>query len=179
MLLQTTSVSMVRRSHFITPVLWLFVGIAGCSSTSQPKTTFSSPTPLYFDSFYSNKNKELHALYHQHQEWRDTPYKEGGLGKTGVDCSGFVHLTYGTKFGLHIPRTTKKLQNVGKKIVKDQLLPGDLVFFKTGFFTRHVGIYFQNNLFLHASTKKGVILSDLQQPYWSKAYWKAVRILPH
>ncbi len=95
----------------------------------------------------------------------------------GIDCSGFVYITYKTRFGRHLPRSTEQLQAIGFKIEKHELSSGDLVFFKTGFLNRHVGIYLEKNLFLHASTKRGVILSDLRELYWKEAYWKAIRII--
>ena len=56
------------------------------------------------------------------------------------------------------------------------LQAGDLVFFKTGILGKHVGIYVQGGEFLHASTTKGVMVSNLSDPYWSSHYWKTVRI---
>ncbi|MBF0242695.1 MAG: C40 family peptidase, partial [Desulfamplus sp.] len=52
----------------------------------------------------------------------------------------------------------------------------DLLFFKTGIVTRHVGIYIEDGLFLHASSSRGVIISRLSNNYWRDTYWKAKRI---
>ncbi len=111
--------------------------------------------------------------------------KSGGVCGTGwvvcqnpgLDCSGFVYLTYQSRFGMTLPRTTQRQAKFGRKISPRRLQPGDLVFFKTGWFDRHVGIYVEDRRFLHVSTKNGVQLSSLEDPYWRKRYWKAVRII--
>jgi len=118
------------------------------------------------------------ALYTQYSEWKSVKYQWGGLSKSGIDCSGFVHLTFADKFNIKLPRTTKQQVNSGITINRQsELKPGDLVFFKTGFYQRHVGIYLKNRKFLHVSTSKGVTLSHLDNSYWRKKYWKAIRIL--
>jgi len=116
-------------------------------------------------------------LTQQYQDWKGAPYKLGGNSKKGIDCSGFVHITFKQKMGLNIPRTTSLLAKTGMAINRQQLAPGDLVFFTTGFTKRHVGIYMGNGNFLHASTSRGVMISSLNSPYWSKHYWKSIRIL--
>ena len=78
--------------------------------------------------------------------------------------------------GKKVPRTTSQLSNLGTRIKKDQLRPGDLVFFKTGIKIRHVGIYVEKGKFLHASTSKGVIISRLNNVYWNKHFWQARRV---
>jgi cell wall-associated NlpC family hydrolase len=65
---------------------------------------------------------------------------------------------------------------MGQAINKGQLRAGDLVFFKTGLFTRHVGMYIDSGEFLHASTSNGVTISSLDDSYWRRTYWKAQRI---
>jgi len=66
---------------------------------------------------------------------------------------------------------------MGKSISRKELKAGDLVFFKTGWLTKHVGIYIAGDKFLHASTSKGVTISYLTNAYWQSKYWKARRIL--
>lgn len=116
------------------------------------------------------------ALYSQYGEWRGTKYRLGGMSKQGVDCSGFVYLTYRSRFGITLPRTTRHQSNQGVAVSPRALRPGDLVFFKTGPNKRHVGIYVEDRKFLHASSSKGVMLSSLDNKYWTNAYWTARRI---
>jgi len=96
----------------------------------------------------------------------------------GVDCSGFVLMTFRDKFAMQLPRETRKQAEIGTEIDKDDLLPGDLVFFKTGGGENglHVGIYDTNDQFIHASTSRGVIRSSLDNVYWKRVYWQARRI---
>ena len=75
-----------------------------------------------------------------------------------------------------MPRTTTLQSEVGKEIDKNELRSGDLVFFKTGEIN-HVGIYLEDGMFIHASTKIGVTISELDNSYFSKSYWKAQRVI--
>ena len=64
-----------------------------------------------------------------------------------------------------------------KKISESDLKEGDLVFFNTnGKSISHVGVYLQNNKFVHASTKKGVMVSDMNEPYFKKTYVSSGRV---
>jgi cell wall-associated NlpC family hydrolase len=117
-------------------------------------------------------------LYSQLYEWQGVRYRNGGLSKRGVDCSGFVYLTFGTRLGIRLPRSTGGQASIGRNIRQSSLRPGDLVFFKTGWKVRHVGIYLGNRQFIHASTSNGVMASSLDNRYWSQHYWKSVRIGP-
>ena len=123
-----------------------------------------------------NEKAAKGSLYLQHDQWKGTKYKMGGLSKKGIDCSGFVYLTYSEVFGIELPRSTKLQSLIGEEIHKDQLRSGDLVFFKTGWKVMHVGIYLENNSFLHASTKRGVMISRLDDYYWKSKYWQARRV---
>lgn len=115
-------------------------------------------------------------LYDQYKQWKGTKYKLGGLNKNGIDCSGFVFITFKSKFGILLPRTTHLQVTAGRNVKKGQLQAGDLVFFKTGRYKRHVGIYLERGKFLHASTSQGVTISRLENSYWRAKYWRAKRI---
>jgi len=115
-------------------------------------------------------------LKSQHQEWKSVKHRLGGLSKKGVDCSGLVYVTYLSKLGIRIPRSTELQSSIGEPVKQKQLKPGDLVFFKTGLKQRHVGIYMGNKQFLHASSSKGVTVSRLDNVYWGRSYWKARRV---
>ena len=125
---------------------------------------------------FANKFQVKQVLYDQFDQWRAVRYKSGGMSRDGVDCSGFVYLTFNSRLGIELPRSTDLQVTQGKTIPQRDLVPGDLVFFKTGKATRHVGIYLEDGKFLHASTEKGVMISRLTESYWAKAYWKSIRI---
>ncbi len=116
------------------------------------------------------------ALYSQFNDWQGVRYQQGGLSRHGIDCSGFVHLTFKSRLGLHLPRTTWMQARLGNEVRQDELKAGDLIFFRTGVISNHVGIYLEKNRFLHASQKKGVTISRLDNAYWKSSYWKSVRI---
>lgn len=118
------------------------------------------------------------SLMEQQRNWAGTRYRLGGTNRKGVDCSGFMQVTFRDLFGIDLPRMTVDQARVGTKVSKSDLQPGDLVFFKTGRGPngRHVGVYVKDGQFLHASTKGGVIYSDMNSPYWSKTYWQARRL---
>lgn len=125
----------------------------------------------------SDKSGLVMILEEQYKEWKNTPYRLGGLSRKGIDCSGLVMLIFREKMNVSMPRTTIEQVQKGQKVAKGSYKPGDLIFFKTGKNRRHVGIYYKDNQFLHASYSKGVMLSSLDNPYWQKHYWQTMRIL--
>lgn len=109
-------------------------------------------------------------------------YRFGGTNALGgIDCSAFVGTIYSRAVGLRLPRTSNAQFAVGKKIKKEKLLVGDLVFFKTRrrrhMPVSHVGIYVGENLFAHASRKQGVMISSLESRYYTKTYVGARRLV--
>ncbi len=124
----------------------------------------------------SDTHKIKQILNQQYKDWEHVQHRMGGTSKKGIDCSGLVYRTYRSKFGIDMPRSTEYQSEVGQSIQQDKLRAGDMVFFKTGIFTRHVGMYVDKGNFLHASKSKGVMVSNLKNPYWKSAYWKAQRV---
>ncbi len=118
----------------------------------------------------------MNRLQQQYSQWHGVPYRNGGQGKNGIDCSAFVQQTYREKFGLYVPRTTRQLSTYGRKITTTGLRPGDLVMFKTGWRDRHVGIYLEKYRFLHVSLSSGVTISSMTDPYWYNRYWQTRRV---
>ncbi len=157
----------VRYSAYIAIVFLASCGLLQERNLSIP----SSETKKLEDSALIRK-----LLYSQYEDWQGVRYQKGGLNQSGIDCSGFVHLTFKSKLGMHLPRTTSMQAKLGKQINKSDLKAGDLVFFKIGSGSSHVGIYLEKNKFLHASQKKGVTISRLDHAYWITNYWKSVRI---
>ena len=106
-------------------------------------------------------------------------YKYGGSSPaTGFDCSGFVRYVFRNAANLSLPPTARAIAQIGKSVKKDDLQPGDLVFFNTlkkAF--SHVGIYIGDNKFIHApSTGKAVQVDSLQNSYWSSHFEGAQRL---
>lgn len=159
----------MQRSSILTAVL-LAALLAGCAGQRIEPAAAPPREDL------GNAQWVRQTLYAQFEEWKAVKYRAGGLSKTGVDCSGFVFLTFDSRLGIKLPRSTDEQVNAGTPIAVADLLPGDLVFFRTGRNTRHVGIYLENRKFLHASTERGVMISSLDDRYWARTYWKSVRV---
>ncbi|MEZ4694379.1 MAG: NlpC/P60 family protein [Aliarcobacter sp.] len=111
-----------------------------------------------------------------YNEWKNVKYKLGGNSRKGIDCSAFTQRIYKEKFDIDIPRTTLTQVNEGVEVAKSELIPGDLVFFKTSKTDKHVGVYVGNNKFLHASIK-GIQYTSLDKPFYKKNYWTSRRII--
>jgi murein DD-endopeptidase / murein LD-carboxypeptidase len=121
------------------------------------------------------------SLYAFIDEWMNTPYKWGGTDKRGIDCSAFMQRLLLTVYNINIPRTSVDQffhDWVNRFGSTEYLAEGDLVFFKTmkGKLISHVGLYLNNRLFINASSKKGVSLGNLDDPYWKSKYVAAGRL---
>lgn len=105
------------------------------------------------------------------------PYLYGGSTPRAFDCSGLTQYVY-REAGINIPRTTKLQLLKSQTIPYQQLLPGDLAFYKTGAKSRHVGIYIGNNQMIHASTgSKRVRTTNITDSYWRQRFTKFGRFV--
>jgi cell wall-associated NlpC family hydrolase len=108
---------------------------------------------------------------------RGAPYRLGGDDPSGFDCSGFVQYVY-QQHGVLMPREVREQFRVGKRIDRDRLEPGDLVFFSTvapG--ASHVGIMIGGEQFIHAPSERGVVrVESLGSQYWASRYIGAKRV---
>ena len=105
-----------------------------------------------------------------------TPYRYGGNGPAGFDCSGLVHYSY-LQAGKRVPRTTGQLWDSSTTVNRAELKAGDLLFFKVGGKMQHVGLYVGGDRFVHApSTGKRVSVQSLQSDYYGQALLRAGRL---
>lgn len=119
-------------------------------------------------------------LYREVADWLGTRYRRGGMSRKAVDCSGFTNVIYKNVYGMQLDRVSTTIaKNVKEVISKDELEPGDMVFFSTfkKKYINHVGVYIGDGKFIHASIKQGVIVSSLTEGYYSKAWRKGGRNL--
>ena len=116
------------------------------------------------------------ALREAGRPWLGTPYRWGGETRRGIDCSAFVRAFMRDNLGVELPRATAGQQFEGVSVRKDDLIPGDLVFFRRHS-VRHVGVYLGAGEFIHASSSRGVTVSNLSEGYYESAYWMARRVL--
>jgi cell wall-associated NlpC family hydrolase len=107
-----------------------------------------------------------------------TPYKLGGGGSNGIDCSGYTRLVFRSSVNIDLPRLTADQYRQGRAVRVNDLKFGDLIFFNTtGRNPSHVGIYLGDNLFAHASVTSGVTISSLNSSYFQRRLTGARRIL--
>lgn len=149
--------------------LMLTVALSSCGTK---KYTVKSDTKAAkaADAMANLKSKSLYRFI---TDWTGVKYRLGGLDKKGIDCSGFALLLQKDIYGNTLPRVSRDQANAVKKISQSNLKEGDLIFFSFGGgVVDHVGVYLNNNFFVHASTTRGVIVDDLNLPVYQKAIVK-------
>lgn len=136
--------------------------IVGVSAVTPQSTTIVAPPPTH-SGVVGVAMSQL-----------GTPYVWGGAAPGGFDCSGLVMWAY-AQVGVSLPHSTYALFAMGVPVSRDQLQPGDLVFFDA---VGHVGIYIGGNEFVHAPHTGDVVrISSLDDPWYAANYVGARRIL--
>lgn len=120
------------------------------------------------------EDRELADYY---ESWLGTPHRMGGMTKDGVDCSGFVYNVYKDVYKINLPRTADAMSKTVNALDLSQMEEGDLVFFKNSNSKKahHVGIYLEDNNFVHTSSSRGVMISNLSDKYWSRLFYLSGR----
>ncbi len=104
------------------------------------------------------------------------PYRYGGAGPDGFDCSGLVQYAYRLA-GKSVPRTTLQLWSHTSTVLRDELEPGDLLFFSIAGKMQHVGLYVGDDRFVHApSSGRTVTLASLSSEYYRETFLRAGRL---
>jgi len=116
----------------------------------------------------SQNNHEADILNTVSHKWLNTPYKYGGTSRKGIDCSGLTRNIYKEAFHYKLPRTSQEQYKQGQLVRINWIKSGDLIFFKKDRHSGldHVGIYLGNEKFIHATTKRGVVISELNSSYY-------------
>ena len=111
------------------------------------------------------------------KEWLGAKYVYGAAGKKKTDCSGYVMQVYKGFYGIPLDHSAQHIYDDGRgySIRRSKLQEGDLVFFGNFWKISHVGIYLKGNRFIHASTSKGVVITSMDDNYWSSKYKGARR----
>ncbi|MDR1036635.1 MAG: C40 family peptidase [Deltaproteobacteria bacterium] len=105
------------------------------------------------------------------------PYRSGGRSPKGFDCSGLAWFVF-RQHGIELPDSSLKQSRSGKKIDRDELVPGDLVFFRSGRTVDHVGVYVGDGYMVHAPGKgKKVRRANLDDKYYRQHYVTARRYI--
>jgi lipoprotein Spr len=116
------------------------------------------------------------SLYQFIENWYGTRYRYGGTTKKGIDCSAFTDKLISAVYSLVLPRTAREQYKFCEHISKDDLLEGDLVFFKMKKGVSHVGVYLANGHCVHSSRSKGVMISSLDNNYYAKRFVSGGRV---
>ena len=111
------------------------------------------------------------------KEWLGAKYVYGAASKKKTDCSGYVMQVYKGFYGISLDHNAQHIYDDGRgySIKRKKLQEGDLVFFGNFWKISHVGIYLKGNRFIHASTSKGVVITSMDDNYWSSKYKGARR----
>jgi len=160
---------MIRTRHSLFFLLLaLTLLISSCGSRKNIKSDTKAARAA--EAMAGLKSKQLYRFI---TEWTGVKYKLGGMDKRGIDCSGFAYLLEKDIYGITLPRRSKDQADAIKKKSLGNLKEGDLVFFSFGGNeVDHVGVYLNNNFFVHASTSRGVIVDDLNLPVYQNAIVK-------
>ena len=166
----------MQKLYFI-PVVLLLIA---CGSKG-PKTVSTTTTTTTTSSTSSNAKAEQIIDYAL--SFEGVKYRYGGTSRSGMDCSGLIFTSF-DQAGLQLPRVSRDMAARGVAISLAEIVPGDLLFFKTDKSSNrinHVGLIVSrkgNSIrFIHATTSRGVIVSDLTENYWRKAFVGARRVL--
>lgn len=126
---------------------------------------------------YPIKRGEGDVVIDRARLFKGTPYLWGGMSHHGIDCSGLVYTVYRVH-DLIVPRDADQQFLVGEKVPKNELEPGDMVFFGSASNNiTHVGLYAGDGNLIHASSGRGVVVNPLFQGWYLENYQGARRIL--
>ncbi len=152
-------------------------GLGGCASSPglQPGERSLLPPLDQAGARAGDTDPVAQQLWQVFARYQGMPYRYGGTGPGGFDCSGFIMTAYREALGRRLPRTTEALLAHGRDIPRDAVRPGDLVFFRIGGKDSHAGIYMGEHRFIHSASSTGVSLASLRNEYWRERYSRARR----
>ncbi|RDC61712.1 C40 family peptidase [Adhaeribacter pallidiroseus] len=156
--------------------------------TSSLLTCINVPSLNFKDTLYYNYYAQTLGVRLNYSEdkhllatvadWLGTPYRSGAASRQGTDCSGFVSKVYKEVYGITLVHSSRSMFQSVEHIKKSAIKAGDLVFFRRGPGKPiyHVGIYLNNNKFIHSASNGGVMVSSLNQSYYARNYYAAGRV---
>lgn len=169
--------------HFslLTAIVFSIMSLSSCRSAKKADSTFyDSQLEQIKKGHDKNDNagtwssKTSKKIVKEAESWLGTPYGYGRAEKgVACDCSGMVMSVYEKVTGVKLPRTSAKQKEFCKNLKKKDVKVGDLCFFATGKDpdkVSHVGIMIDEKNFIHASSSKGVVVSDINQPYYVRTF---------
>lgn len=167
--------------QFIVGLLLITFSLTSFGQTSSSEAS-SDPDNLakeYFSQIMgvaTSATTTTTKLYQFVYDWLGTPYRLGGSSKNGIDCSKFSLALYENVFNTQIGFNSRNQYSKTTPVKKTDLQAGDLVFFKIKSRNiTHVGVYLGDDKFAHASSSRGVMISDLNESYWKRYYFSGGR----
>lgn len=163
-------------------ILFILFPILLFAQQKRKKNRVVKKDKISIYDYYASQHLSLDSvatpfLFYQVYDWIGTKYKYSGDSKKGVDCSGFVNMMYTNTYCIPLNGGSRDIWQTMKPVEKHELKEGDVLFFKIkkGQIS-HVGIYLGNDKFAHSSVKAGVIISDLNEAYYKKYFYKGGRV---
>ncbi|MAZ71594.1 MAG: hypothetical protein CMC70_00460 [Flavobacteriaceae bacterium] len=163
------------------PLLLLTVFLASCGSSKRSSST-KVRTSNKVEST-SNPNSTAGKIIKHAKSFEGTRYKFGGTTKKGMDCSGLIYTSFATE-NIILPRISRDMAKQGERISLLKVQEGDLVFFQTNKsknVINHVGLVVFNKSgvlkFIHSTSSRGVIISDISEAYWNNSFVQARRVI--
>jgi peptidoglycan DL-endopeptidase CwlO len=146
---------MIRNKLMTLILVAVVLFLASCATPKKVKLYESSTTGI--------RNEIVRTAISLH----GSPYRSGSKGTDSFDCSGFVHYVF-RKSGINLSGYTDKQIKEGSSVSRDDIQPGDLVFFKIKK-DLHVGIMLNRKEFIHASTSRGIVIDGIDTAYWKRS----------
>ncbi|WP_207533597.1 C40 family peptidase [Desertivirga arenae] len=170
---------------FIVGFLLVLVSVSSQAQTTKKSSEKSTADPDNLAKDYFSQIMGIAAsatsnvkLYQFVYDWLGTPYRLGGDTEKGIDCSGFAYQLYDKVFNTVIGNNSRNIFSMVNPVNKEELKEGDLVFFKINSKSiSHVGVYLGDDKFAHASSSRGVMISNLNEAYWRRYYYKGGRLI--
>lgn len=184
----------MKRIHHILPLAAVCTAIIVLQSCGSGKRAVTTVPPrvareISLDDLIGSGNVEAdvapdltvdaRAVVDVAKRWLGVKYRYGGEGRDGIDCSALMMNVYREALGVKLPRTSRAQRDYSTHVNRRDLQPGDLVFFSTlknrsG--VSHVGLYIGNDRFIHASSSRGVVVSQLSDKYFVSHYHSSGRV---
>lgn len=165
-------------------ILMCALALGSCHSrkaavASRPAVERPKLPPVTGSTADSNDAELVARIIDGAYEWIGTPYRYGGTDRSGADCSGFLQRLFADVAAVSLPRNSRKQAEACRPVARGSLQPGDLVFFngsRPGGDIGHVGLYIGSERMIHASSSRGVIVTDITADYYKRRYCGGGRV---